>query len=143
MNTNYLLPHAFKKAGWIITLALIIPSMYCIISPDFKWIENLLKSMGIQGLLPTICLVGMVIGLLFVSFAKEKSEDEYITKIRLESLVWAVWGNYVLLAVASLVIYDMNYLYVMVFGLYTVLVLFIAKFNVALYKLRKQGNHEE
>ena len=58
-------------------------------------------------------------GALLVSFSKEKNEDEFITEIRLSSLLWAVCVSYTLLLVAFLFVYgspffeghDLQYVY--------------------------------
>jgi hypothetical protein len=47
-----------------------------------------------NNILNEILGVVIILSLLVVAFSKEKSEDEYISKIRLESLVWSVYLNY-------------------------------------------------
>lgn len=84
----------------------------------------------------TNTLVGVffIIGALFVSFSKEKNEDEFISKLRLSSLLWAVLVNYILLLVSFLFIYGSSFLTVMVYNMFTVLIIFIVRFNYILYK---------
>jgi hypothetical protein len=72
-----------------------------------------------------------------VAFSKEKQEDEFISKIRLESLVWAVYLNYAILIIALLFIYDMSFMWVIIFNMFTILFFFIARFNWEVYKLKK------
>ena len=39
----------------------------------------------------------LIIGLLLIAFSKEKDEDERISRVRLESLLWATLVNSILL----------------------------------------------
>jgi len=80
---------------------------------------------------------------LLVAFSKEESEDEYISKIRLESLVWAVYFNYAILLISSLFIFDFAFLWVMIFNMFTILLFFIIRFNWQIYKLKKFVHYEE
>ena len=85
----------------------------------------------------------IIISSLFVAFSKEKSEDEYISKIRLESLVWAVYFNYGILLFSILFVFDFSFLWVMIFNMFTVLLFFIIRFNWQISKLKKSANYEE
>jgi hypothetical protein len=79
----------------------------------------------------------IIISAFLVAFSKEKQEDEFISKIRLESLVWAVYLNYAILIIALLFIYDMSFMWVIIFNMFTILFFFIARFNWEVYKLKK------
>ncbi len=48
----------------------------------------------------------MAIGLFFVAFAKERIEDEQIFQLRLDSLQWAIYVNYILLVVGLILSKD-------------------------------------
>ena len=85
----------------------------------------------------------IILSSLFIAFSKEKSDDEYISKIRLESLVWAVYLNYGILLFSILFIFDLSFLWVMIFNLFTVLLFFIIRFNWQISKLKKSANYEE
>ena len=85
----------------------------------------------------------LIIGALLIAFSKEKSEDEFISKIRLESLVWATYINFAILIFTIIFIYDMIFFWVLVFNMFTVLIFFIIRFNWALYKSKNQIKDEE
>lgn len=85
----------------------------------------------------------IIISSLLVAFSKEKSEDEYISKIRLESLVWAVYFNYAILLISFILIFDMSFFWVMIFNMFTVLLFFIIRFNWRISKLKKTIYYEE
>lgn len=80
----------------------------------------------------------MIIGGLLATFSKEKKEDEYITKIRLESLVWATFINYGVLLLLILTIFGIDFLYVMEVNMCTFLLLAFFRFNYLLLKTKKE-----
>jgi hypothetical protein len=89
-------------------------------------------------------IVGVVfiVGALFVGFSREKKEDEFIANLRLSSLMWAVWVNYILLLLAFIFIYGMGFLHVMIYNMFTVILIFIGRFNFILFK-NKMSNTDE
>ena len=84
-----------------------------------------------------LALTGIIIALLFIAFAREKTEDEYIAHIRLESLKWAVLINYILLLLATWLVHGFAYIDVMMYNMLTVLIIFIIRFNYALNRNKK------
>ncbi|MCP4977912.1 MAG: hypothetical protein GY931_17320 [Maribacter sp.] len=158
MNTNYLLPHRFKKIGWLFFIPSAILGLFTIV---YDWAPDILdvKVFGIfieeivgtkkyfgfiaNNILNEILGVIVIISGLMVAFSKEKIEDEFISKIRLQSLVWATYWNYGILVLAFLFVYDFSFLWVMIFNMYTVIIFFIIKFNWSLAKLNKTLTYEE
>ena len=84
-----------------------------------------------------------IIGAMLVSFSKEKNEDEYIAGLRLSSLLWAVFVSYVLLLAAFLLVYGSPFLDVMVYNMFTILIIFITRFNYLMYKNSKTATDEK
>ena len=78
-----------------------------------------------------------------VAFSKEKHEDEFVAKTRLESLVWAIYVNYAILTLCFLFFFNMEFLLVMIFNMFTVLIFFIIRFYYVLYKSNKSLSYEE
>ena len=66
-----------------------------------------------------------------------KDEDEYIAQIRLESLLWATYINYGFLLFSILFVYGLGFYQIMVFNIFTLLVIFLVRFNFILYKSAK------
>jgi biotin transporter BioY len=81
--------------------------------------------------------VVFIIGALLVGFTKEKHEDEFIAELRLSSIFWAVWVNYIILLAAFLFVYGTPFLTVMIYNMFTVLIIFIVRFNFLLNKSTK------
>lgn len=153
MKTNYLFPHSFKKIGWIILIPSIIAALIYLIKGElegpelpvfaiwsdelfgkerfFRVIENVLAD--------ELIAIGLVLGSVFVALSKELREDEFIMRLRLESLVWALYWNYGILLFAVLFVYDMPFFWVMSVNMFSLLLLFVARFR---WRLNK-ADHEE
>jgi len=159
MKTSFLLPSNFKRIGWIIFVPFSILGLIVLFSgyePDllFLKVPALVFTDGIFGadklfgiirnnLIDEILSCIVIISAVMVAFSAEKQEDEYINKIRLESLLWAVYLNYIILFFAWILVYDVSFLYVMVINMFTILLFFIIRFNWQLSKLRKLEINEE
>lgn len=153
-----LLPNKFKKIGWIILVPSIIFGVILMVT-DFEFLKINLPvfaffSGGIfestkpfsfiqTNITNTIAGVCFIVGAMFVSFSKEKNEDEYISELRLSSLLWAVFVNYILLIIAFLFIYGTAFLTIMLYNMFTVLIIFIVRFNYVLYRNSKGISNEE
>lgn len=159
MKLNFLFPNKFKRIGWftlipsaIIGLLTLIyeyePSFLdfnvpAIFADELFSVNKKTFRMVTNNILNEILGVLIIISSLLVAFSKEKSEDEYITKIRFESLAWAVYFNYAILTLTLLFIYDLAFLWVMVFNMFTVLLFFIVRFNWQISKLKTTTSYEE
>lgn len=158
MKVNYLFPNKFKNIGWLIFIPSAIIGFITLIleyEPDFLnfnvpaiFIDELFGEKHFFGIIDNniwneILGVLIIISALFVAFSKEKLEDEYISKIRLESLVWAVYANYAILLISFLFIFDLSFLWVMIFNIFTILLFFIIRFNWQISKLKKSARYEE
>jgi len=60
----------------------------------------------------TIIGILFILGAVMVAFAKEKHEDEFIAKIRLESFLWATYINYAILLFSFLFFFGIGFMYV-------------------------------
>ncbi len=157
MKTTYLLPNKFKKIGWVLFVLGIITGIFLFIigyasnaltinvlsihnddfifgekSGFFKIIEN--------SILDELAALAIIIGGLLVGFSKEKIEDEFIYKLRKDSLVWALIFNYGVLIFTILFIYGFTFFDVLVFNMFTPLVFFVLRFNFLKHKI---ASHEE
>lgn len=157
MKNSYLFPSYFKKIGWIILPFFLALSVYVLFT-DQRWELNvklfaLFADKAENGshwfqvvtgnILDELAITGMTVALLFIAFAREREEDEYISRLRVESLVWAMILNYIILVVVSWLVYGFPFLTVMAINMFTVLILFVVKFNIALYKFKRMSGNEE
>jgi len=156
MSNKLLLANKYKKVGWIIFIPSIILGLYkLIVGFEPTWLNVKVFSIFpsffgkkyfnlVQvDLSTTILGILIIVGALLVGFTKEKNEDEFIAKIRLTSLLWAVLVNYLLLLIAFIFIYDTAFLNVMIYNMFTVLLIFIIRFNYILYKNSKSVSDEK
>ena len=158
MSAKYLFPAQYRAIGW----AVFIPAaLLGILTLFLEWepaffdvkvlgffideVFGVEKLVGFteNNILNEILGILVILSGLLVAFSREKDEDELITKIRLESLVWATYWNYGILILAFLLFYDLTFYWVMVFNMFTILFLFIIRFNLVIYKLRKTTGREE
>jgi hypothetical protein len=161
METRFLLPNRLKLVGWIF----LIPSAFIGILSIFFDFEFKFLDMNMPAIFPdkvsqivdpavlfgfirtnttgTLAGILVIIGGLLVAFTKEKVEDEFISKIRLESILWATYLNYLILIFCLLFFYDSGFVKVMTLNLYSIIVLFIIRFNFVLYRATKALKYEK
>ena len=158
MTTKLLLPHKLKLVGWCLLVpATILGVLLTFIDFQADWFEAKVFTLLHDEVLGktryftfittditnTVIGVVFIIGALFVGFSKEKREDEFLAELRLSSLLWAVWVNYILLLLAFLFVYGLAFLNVMVYNMFTILIIFIVRFNYILYKNSKTVSDEK
>ena len=148
MKSSLLLPSRYKWIGIVVLVpSLVLGALvrFNEFSVDFLTLPSKSKEDGVAkifnfdeviNLTDELALTGIIIALLFIAFAREKQEDEFIGKLRLESLQWAVLFNYVLLLLATWLIHGLGYIDVMMYNMLTILLFFIIRFHVVLYKNR-------
>ena len=146
---NYLFDNKYKKISGLVFYLTSIIGLYLLITGKIfdlftlnvyslfsesisdltyggGWIEN--------GLGDEIFTTIIIISGLINSFSKEKIEDELISKIRLESLTMSLFINYSLVIISTFLIYNLSYMYVLVFNLFIILLLFNLIFRYRLYQ---------
>lgn len=151
MKTKFLLPNRCKSIGWaLLTISTGIWAYVSVTGKEFSFLQFNVFSVASSGLMQetqffsfipvnmTYTIIGslFIIGGLLVSFSKEKIEDEFITELRLSSFQWAVLANYLILLLLFFFVYGMGFLTVMIYNMFTVLILFIVRFNYLLIKNR-------
>jgi hypothetical protein len=145
---NYLFNYKYKKiSGWVFYLLIpvglflllteriqdiFVVNVFSIFSYEwigsertgFGWIEN--------GLGDEIFTLLIIVSGLINSFSKEKIEDELISRIRLESLSLSVFISFGLIIISTFLVFNINYMYVLVFNLFLIILLFnlILKFRL-------------
>lgn len=146
MKKNYLFPSTFRKIGWCLFIPFAIMSLICLFNgANEDWLEVSVFSaipLGIikNSLFDELSMIGLTVSLLFIAFSKEKDEDECISNIRSNSLVWATITGYSLLIICTMLIYDIQYLNFVFIDLFMILILFIIKYNIELYRFRRNNN---
>ena len=147
---SYLFSNNFKKPSGIIFYLSILIGFYLLITErlhemfvvnvfsifsyewfgsertGFGWIEN--------GLGDEFFTLLIIVSGLINSFSKEKIEDELISKIRLESLTLSLSINFGLIILSTFLVFNINYMYVLVFNLFLIILLFNLTLKFRLFK---------
>lgn len=158
MATKLLLSHRYKKIGWLILIPAAILGLISVyegfnrnwfqtkvftIANDNSTLDSQYFNFALTNITNTVFGVLFIIGAMLVSFSKEKNEDEFIANVRLSSLLWAVCVNYILLLICFVFVYGTPFLSVMLYNMFTVLIIFIIRFNYLLYKNSKRAFDEK
>jgi hypothetical protein len=144
MTTRLLFPYRFRLIGWLIFVpfALLgLAYLYAdfqldwLVIPRLNKLTRIVTSMSetnlteVQNLTDEVAGIGVIAGLLLIAFSKEKTEDEMSTVLRLEALQWSVYANYLVLTVAILLVYGEPFFNVMIYNMFTLLLVFIARYR--------------
>lgn len=158
MKTNYLFPAGFKKIGWTILIPFAVLGLLHLYTNGFFFHDFDIAGVNVpskwdaiyKNTLPfswdgwdELLVIVNIVALSFISFSKEPYEDELIRKIRMDSLVWALLANYLIIIAATLFIYNGYYFTFLILNIFTTLILYIIKFRCALHHLNKITKNEE
>ena len=150
MEKIFLLPNGFKKVGWIILVPTFVLGVLMTIDgyngfPSFllpEWIplamKRVLTSDWVGKILNNVAIIGICLGCLFVACSRERVEDELIGR-----LLIALYINSSVLIILSLFCYELLFLNVLVFNMFTNIIIFLIVFEMKLWKLKKSLRDEE
>jgi hypothetical protein len=144
MKARFLFPHNLKRIGILIAIPSAFLGFLCLYKdfsipfltskkPFFFALEGGDNFLGDFDLTNELAIIGTILGLILFSFSKEKYEDEYVSTLRLESLQWSMYVNFGLLVIFTMLIYGPGYYTVMIYNMFTPLIIFILRFNYLLY----------
>jgi len=143
MKNRFLFPHSYRRIGWLLFVPFLVFGL-AVLNHDFQFdfleisfgkspspgtFESIF-SVNTINLSDEIATLGMILSLLFIAFSKEKIEDERVAQIRLDSLHFAVYLNYAVLAIQVIFVHGTVFLDVMVYNMFSVLLLFIIRYRV-------------
>lgn len=158
MKSNYLFPTVFKKIGWCLFLVFAVLEILLLAdvledemisfptlmlgNSIFPFGDSTMIGFKKQGMLSEIITVFLSVSLLFISFAREKDEDECIANIRMKSFVWAVKVNTLLLIIGTWFFFGLFFLHFMILFMFSQLLIFIFKYYYELYRFRRANNEK-
>ena len=158
MKARFLFSYKYKPLGWVLLIIGFVLGTVLMFN-DFEypnWEMNVFPLVGEtdvfskppmqwnkSNISDELAAVFIIVGGILVSFSKTKDEDEYISKIRMESLIWATYVNYIVLLISILLLFDFTFFNVMVCNMFTILVFFIFRFHYILFKSKTSIQHEE
>ena len=147
-NMSYLFSNKFKKTSGVVFYLSILVGLFLLLTDriqdifvvnvfsifSYEWFGSEPKGFGWieNGLGDEIFTLLIIVSGLINSFSKEKIEDELISRIRLESLSLSVFISFGLIIISTFLVYNINYMYVLVFNLFLIILLFnlILKFRL-------------
>ena len=143
MQSSILLPNKYKLIGTaLLVVSLALGILVRFRDLQFAFLNGVLREKPGDAFDDKInftdefALSGIILGLLFIAFAREKREDEFINKTRLESWQWAVLINYILLLIATWSVHGFAYIDVMMYNMLTIPIIFIIRFHYVMYKTK-------
>ena len=160
MKTNFLFPNRFRVIGWILFLPSVLLGcmvLFCDFEFSFLNIQVLsLLPVGFDAASAPFRLyevigdnftqevagILFIVSAAFVAFSKEKNEDEYIAKIRMESLIWATYVTFAVQIFCLLFFYNFTFLWSMIVNLFTILIVFIARYYFIIYRSKSQRDEK-
>ena len=145
---SYLFSNKFKKTSGVIFYLSILVGLFLLLTDrildifvvnvfsifSYEWIGSERTGFGWieNGLGDEIFTLLIIVSGVINSFSKEKIEDELISRIRLESLSLSLFISFGLIIISTFLVYNINYMYVLVFNLFLIILLFnlILKFRL-------------
>ena len=127
-----LFPHSFQRIGWIIFALGIALGVYAV-------------SAGFNGsyTMNNITIISIIVGGVLATCSCEEREDEMTQQLRLNALLMALYINFAALIVCSLLFYDMDFLNVMIYNMFTILLIFMIVFRWKIWRMKKALQNEE
>lgn len=131
---SLLLPHSFRKIGFIM-LPIVVVLFVMVLLKEYTWsfldYKPLMSDKSIfntsnGNFSDELTLLLTFLCLFFIAFSKEKVEDEYLQKVRLHALQVSVYINYIILALATFLVYGLSFLNIVFGNLFTIPVIFIS-----------------
>ena len=150
MKKSYLLPVGFKKAGlWMVMPFFVLSVLLCGVMDHMNLSFLSVKMPALvdysgwlttneTNLVDEIAMLGLLVSLVFIGLSRERDEDEMTSHIRMQSFVWSAWTTSAVIALGILFVYDIEFVTFMLVAMYLYLTLYAIKFNLAMYRERKE-----
>ncbi|MDB4901272.1 MAG: hypothetical protein JWQ63_553 [Mucilaginibacter sp.] len=143
MKSHFLFPYWCRYLGWGLVIAHVplsmIGRMNGMVNPLDSAPGNTSLFTGEHLFFISTTLL-MALGLFLVAFASEKIEDEQIWQIRLDSLRWAIYVNYLILIISLVFINDTAH--ILELNLWVPLLFFIIRFRWVIFRLNRSLSKE-
>lgn len=143
MKSHFLFPYWCRYLGWGLVIAHVpltmIGRMNGMINPLDNPEGNTSPFTGEHLFFISTTLL-MALGLFLVAFASEKIEDEQIWQVRLDSLRWAIYINYLILIISLVFINDTAH--ILELNLWVPLLFFIIRFRWVIFRLNRSLSKE-
>ena len=151
----YLLPNKFKIIGvllFVVGIIITIIRFYFGVKPDWldikvfavysSFLQTKYFTFITNNILEELSGLILLVGLVFIAFSKEKTENEIIEQIRIRSFFYSVYSNILFTVFAFIFIFGLGFVYYLVLNMFVSLLLFIFifRYNIYYYKKTKRNN---
>lgn len=152
---SMLLPHRYRILGWILSIPALTAGIYFMIAePEFDALDarvpaligeadgdifgdNTFFIMMKNNLTDELVGAVLLIGLFLLCFTRERNEDEYIARVRSESMQWAVFVQMCVFFMALLTVYGIPFWSFMLINLYLLPLVFVVRYYSRIYKINR------
>lgn len=160
MKTALLFPARYRWPGALMMLAgLVLGTWVLFGNLELPWLElsvpalygdqflgNMPRNWFIlfeNNLTDELAAILTLTGALLLAFARQPVEDEYVGRLRLDSLLWATYMHHALLILSIMLVYGNGFFLVLVVNVCSFLLVFIIRFYLLLWRVRQTASHEE
>ncbi len=146
----YLLPNKFKIIGvllFVVGIIITIIRFYFGVKPDWldikvfavysSFLQTKYFTFITNNILEELSGLILLVGLVFIAFSKEKTENEIIEQIRIRSFFYSVYSNILFTVFAFIFIFGLGFVYYLVLNMFVFLLLFIFVFRYNIYYYKK------
>ena len=142
MKSRFLFPYSWRKWGVVLfSIGLTLSLIHIVFDSYFSGLHHnhtLAGKADLRELVTDIILLTLICGLLLIAFTKEKIEDEHIAQLRLDSLQWSIYFNYIGLIICIVLITNWHmFIGIAAHFIFTPLLFFIIRFRWSVYRLNK------
>ncbi|TVR85788.1 MAG: hypothetical protein EA411_12230 [Saprospirales bacterium] len=146
MKNIYLLPNSYHLIGWILVVIFIPLGIshlfwnfeFSFLEVKFPWREGgFLNPPKVENLSNELFALGSLFGLVFISLARLKEEDEFTKMVRLKSWHFSMLLYTACLIVAIVFFYDFGFVYALIFCIYLPFVFFYLRFKLYMIRLNR------
>lgn len=147
------LPNKFRIYGWTILLfgiLLGITRFYFGIKLEFlnikvfavysKYFETNYFKVIENHVSEELTALLLLVGLFFITFTKEKIENDFVTPLRYKSLILTFYINTALVVLSFLFVYGFGFINVLVINVFSPFIIYIILFKYFLHNVTKTEN---
>jgi hypothetical protein len=145
-----LLPHGYRIAGYITTLAGLI-MVYLHFGRGFKpgfldthvfavyssYFDTKYFQVISNNLIEELCGISLLTGIFFIAFAKEKQEEDHYWTLRFKALLYSAYTATTILIFSFVFTFGVGFLKVAILNIYIPLIFYILIFRFLLYRDRR------
>lgn len=153
MDTKLLLPNRFKRVGWLVFVPCFVLTILALLNMHEDGIASVrffdgphlfskwttINEVGGKDIFDSKDFAGEIlmtltaIGFCLVAFTKERQEDEWISKVRLESLLWGFYGHLFFFFVAIWAGYSLDFYVWLSWNMLVAPLIFLLRFHWLVY----------